>query len=65
MRLFYKGTAVTLDEIKYTFVWAVNVMQRGQPVKVEGEVELTAKDKVNPFKSGFFSQFKCPQGVGP
>jgi type VI secretion system IcmF/VasK family protein len=65
MRLFYKGKAVTLDDLKYTFIWAVNVVQRGQPTVVEGELELTAKDKINPFKKGFFAQFKCPQGVGP
>lgn len=65
MRLFYKGKAVTLDDVKYTFVWAVNVIQRGQPTAVEGELELVAKDKINPFKKGFFAQFKCPQGVGP
>ncbi|MBP9892355.1 MAG: type VI secretion system membrane subunit TssM [Planctomycetes bacterium] len=65
MRLFYKGTATTMNDINYTFVWASTVPIMGRPTTVEAEAELIAKDKINPFKKGFFAQFKCPKGVGP
>ncbi len=65
IRLFYNGTAKTTNDLTYTFLWKGFVGLMGKPTELEGEIELTANDKINPFRKGFFALFKCPQKVGP
>lgn len=65
IKLLYRGTATTINDINYTFQWKVFLPVMGRPTEVQGELELVAKDRVNPFKKGFFMEFVCPEKVGP